>query len=141
VADDHKAVVRRFFDEAVNEGRVEVVDELFSSRFFWQMPFSPQTQHGPEGMKRVVSTLREAFSDFDVRVDELISEGDRVVAVVTASGTQDGEFMGRPASNKTAAWTVIHVYTVRDGTITEGITVADRMAMLEQLGHVPAPAS
>jgi ketosteroid isomerase-like protein len=105
VSDDNKAVVRRFFDEAVNEGRVDVVDDLFSPRFSWQMPFSPETQHGPEGMKEIVTSLREAISDFDVRVDELIAEGDRVVAVVTASGTQDGELMGRPASNKRAAWT------------------------------------
>jgi steroid delta-isomerase-like uncharacterized protein len=141
VSDQNKAVVRRFFDEAVNGGQVEVVDELFSPEFSWQMPFSPETQHGPEAMKGMVSTLRGAFSDFDVRVEELIAEGDKVVARVTASGTQDAELMGMPASNKSATWKIVHVFTVRDGTITDDITVTDRMGMMEQLGHVPSPAS
>jgi steroid delta-isomerase-like uncharacterized protein len=138
-ASDNKAVVQRFFDEAVNGQRVDVVDEIFSPDFEWRMPFSPETQREPSAMKGMLSTLHGAFSDFQVKVENLIAEGDKVVAQVSASGTQDGDLMGMPPGNKSASWTVVHVFTVRDGKITEDITALDRMGLMEQLGHVPAP--
>jgi predicted ester cyclase len=61
------------------------------------------------------------------------------VGYVRASGTMSGDFMGMPASGKSAAWEEIHIGRFAGGKMAEHWGVLDRMGMLQQLGFVPPP--
>jgi steroid delta-isomerase-like uncharacterized protein len=136
----NKEIVVRWTDEVLNQGNIDVVDELFAEDFSWEMPFNPGPLHGPEAMKETVSAFRAAFSDFAVDVEDVLAEGDKVALKYTASGTNDGEMMGAPATGESAEWRVMHVFTLRDGKIVDDVTILDRMGLMEQLGQAQRPA-
>src|SRR5919109_2687113 len=125
MSEENKAVVRRWADEVVNQGKLDLVDELFAEDFNWVMPFNPEPLHGPEAMKQTVTTFRTAFPDLRIEIEELVAEGDKVVAKYTASGTNDGEMMGSPPTGKPARWGVIHLITFRDGMVADDVTVME----------------
>ena len=71
-------------------------------------------------------------------VEDLIGEGDRVVARVTTSGTHGGEFMGSPATGKRISVQEVDIFRIEDGRIAEGWTAVDFFGMLTQLGLLPS---
>jgi steroid delta-isomerase-like uncharacterized protein len=131
----NKEVVLRWADEVLGEGKVEVVDELMADDFTWRMPFNREPLRGPGAMKEIVTAFLAAFPDFAVEVKNVLAEADRVALEYIASGTNDGEFMGEPATGNAAAWRVLHIFTLRDGRVVEDVTVLDRLTILEQLGR------
>jgi steroid delta-isomerase-like uncharacterized protein len=139
MSEENKVTARRFFDDVVNGGDLDLIDEQFAEDLAFHMPFSPEPLSGPGSVKLTIAGLRGAFSDFKVVVEDLIAEGDIVVARLTASGTNDGELMGLPATNRPASWSVIHVMKFQDGKIVEDRVQGDRMGLMEQLGHIQPP--
>jgi predicted ester cyclase len=57
----------------------------------------------------------------------------------TFHGTQEGPFMGIPATGKEVAFDNIDILTVTDGKITEHWAVGDMLSLMQQLGVVPLP--
>jgi len=64
----------------------------------------------------------------------VIAEGDRAVCRVVAHGTNTGEFMGAPATGKSAEIAIINIVRIQDGKIAEEWEVFDRLSLMEQLG-------
>lgn len=126
----NKAVLRRFFDEIVNRGSVEIADELFAPEFV-------------AGAKQVALMWREAFPDLVLTVDDMIAEGDRVAATVTITGTHKGvlrmgSFPDLPPTGRRATWTGMDLVRIRDGKIVERRSPRDLLRMLQQLGAAPS---
>jgi steroid delta-isomerase-like uncharacterized protein len=139
MSEENKAVVRRWADEVVNQGNINLIDELFAQEFSSKNPFNPEPVHGREAMKEMASAFRTAFPDLAIDVEDLLADGDKVTASYTAVGTNNGEMMGSPPTGKSARWPVIHILTVRNGKIVEDVTVMDRLGLMEQLSQVQVP--
>jgi steroid delta-isomerase-like uncharacterized protein len=140
MSEENKAVARRFFDDAVNGRDLDVIDEIFAEDFVYHVPFSPEPQSGPESIKQVVAGFHTGFSDFSAVVEQMAAEGDTVAIRLTLGGTNDGEMMGMPATNRQAKWSAVHMMTIRDGKVVEDRVLLDRVGMMEQLGQAPAPS-
>lgn len=140
MSEQNKTVIRRYIEDVVNRGDLDLVDELYAEQVMFHMPFSPEPLHGPESIKQTVAGFRTAFSDLSLKIEDLVAEDDVVVAHLTASGTNDGEMMGMPATNQPARWSLVHLITFKDGKIIEDRAFVDRMGLMEQLGHVQAAA-
>ena len=84
---------------------------------------------------------RAAFSDSQFEIEAQFAEGDYVVTRWTATGTQDGELMGMPATGKHVTLTGITIDRFEDGKIAEGWTNWDTFGMMQQLGAVAEPAN
>jgi steroid delta-isomerase-like uncharacterized protein len=69
-------------------------------------------------------------------VEDLIAEGDKVVARITAHGTHEGELFGIPATGKTMRMSAIGMWRIADGKIVEHWYEADNLGMMQQLGVV-----
>jgi steroid delta-isomerase-like uncharacterized protein len=136
MSQDNKAIAKRFIEEMVNQGNLDLADELYTDEFSFHHPFAPEPAKGPDGMKQMVGAFRTAFSDLHLEIDDLVAEGDKVALRLTTSGTNDGELMGALATGKRATWSLVHWMTIRDGKIVEDRAVADRMGLMEQLGHL-----
>jgi predicted ester cyclase len=89
-------------------------------------------------MQAFITMLRAAFPDLHYTLGDVIAEGDRVVQHATARGTMKGDFLGIPATNKSAAWAEIHILRLKDGQIVEHWGSVDQLGMLQQLGLAPA---
>ena len=83
--------------------------------------------------------FRSAFPDLTSKIDVLMAEGDLVAGRMTTSGTQRGEFMGIPPTNKSFTMTEVHIVRIANGKAVEHWGNSDDMSMMQQLGVIPEP--
>ena len=140
MSNDNKALMRRVYDEVINGGNVALIDELVAADFIEHEEF-PGLAGGREGMKQFFTMMRTAFPDLRMAVDDLIAEGDKVVARTTMSGTHKGKFMGMDPSGKQFRVSAIDVIRFADGKAVEHWGLTDAAAMMEQIGAIPAAGS
>lgn len=134
--DENKALVRRFIDEIFVQGRAEAVDELLADDFVshtWR-----STGDGRADLRRAMERLSTVLAGARFTIEDMIAEGDRVVARVTAEATQVGEFMGLPPSGRTYRIGEIHIFRIRGGRVVEHWHQYDQLGMMRQLGAMPA---
>jgi steroid delta-isomerase-like uncharacterized protein len=132
-AEENKALVRRFYDEFVSQGKLEVADEIVAADF---TRHRPGAEPGREGLKQYIAADRATFPDMVVTPEEVLAaEGGRVVVRFTASGTHSGaDFQGFPASGRRATVAGIAIFRVADGKLAELWQQADGVALRRQLG-------
>ncbi len=92
-----------------------------------------------EAHARFAAMVFAAFPDVQYTLNELLAEGDRVVARFRARGTQTGAFPGIPATGKAVAMSAIAIYRVAGGKVVEQWLEYDMLGLLQQLGVIPAP--
>ena len=121
---------------ALNEKDMSAMEALIGNDFVDNdaMPGMPR---GKAGMVEMMQMFVTAVPDLHIVVDQWVSEGDLVVAVMTTSGTQSGEFIGMPPSGKKFSVREIHVAKIIDGKMIEHWGVGNDMSMMQQLGGIP----
>ncbi len=131
--------VRRFYAEVFDPGNLDRVEEMIAPDFVNHAQ-PPESPHGPEGIKQVITMLRTAFPDQRTTIEDVIAKGDKVVIRATYSGTHQGPFMGIPPTGKSFKQSQIHIIRMEDGKAVEHWAVRDDLGMMQQLGVIPAPA-
>ena len=134
-----KAVVHRFFEELINQGQLEVADEIYTADYANYLPGAPEPLRGAEAEKAYVAAWRGAFPDAVMTIEQLVVDGDTAAVRSTFRGTQRGEFNGIPPTGKAATMAVANFLRVRDGKIAENRPIFDALSLMQQLGVVPAP--
>jgi len=137
--EQNKALVRQLVEEFFNRGNTGLADTLLAPDFVEREELPPGIPRDREGVKQLAALFRSAFPDFNVTIDDLVAEGDKVVLRATWSGTQKGEFMGVPPTGKRVSFGVIDILRIADGKFVEHWGQMDSMGMMQQLGAVPAP--
>jgi steroid delta-isomerase-like uncharacterized protein len=135
---DPAASMRRFF-EMVNSGDIDRVADLLADDFVEheELPGMPT---GREGTRQLFKMMAAAFPDMNWDPQDILVDGDKAVARVRFTGTNDGEFMGMPATGKSVSVQVIDIVRFdEDGLACEHWGVFDQMGMMTQLGAVPGP--
>ena len=136
--EQNKALYRRLTDEAWNAGKLEVLDQILSPDFLDHEEY-PGKVPGRDGTKQLIAMTRTAFPDIHTTVDDLIAEGDKVVAISTARGTHRGPYLGMPPTGKPIKLAIIDVFRCANGKIVEHWGLTDALGMMQQLGAVPMP--
>lgn len=132
---DNKALALRPHEEIFNQGKLDLVDQIFAPDFTWHSPgVPPDLPRGPEGLRHFVMTLRSAFPDLYLTVEDSIAEGDRVVNRWVFHGTHKGEFAGILPTGKQVSLTGIDIWRISDGKIAELCQELDFHGLLRQLG-------
>ena len=135
---DPKVSVRRMFDEIINQGKLEVTDELFAEDFVDHGPMGDL--HGREAFKQMVAQWRAAVPDVHCEVSSLIAEGDLVAWLVHTTGTHMGDGLGFPATGKRFETVSANIGRLRDGVAAEHWAEQGMFPMLVQIGVIPVPA-
>jgi predicted SnoaL-like aldol condensation-catalyzing enzyme len=130
-------VVRRFVEEYQGTGDERVALELLAPDFVDRSPFGPFTPDR-DGVLGLFRMLRAGFPDLHAVIHDQLVDGDKVVTRKTFHGSHRGELMGIPATERAVAFDVIDIVRVRDGLMVEHWNVVDAMALMTQLGAVPA---
>ncbi|GGU36804.1 ester cyclase [Lentzea flava] len=136
---DNKAVVRRFLDEVVGQGRFDLADELCAPDVV-NHAAAPERQHGVENVKAVLGFSLAAQPDQRWVERHFLADGDLVVVYGRRDGTwQAPGFRGvpTPQSGKVSV-ELAHMFRLRDGKIVEHWAVRDDLGMLQQLGAISA---
>jgi predicted ester cyclase len=135
--DENKRSVERTFARLFNHGELALADELVSADFL-NHDAPPDAPRGPVGFRHMVTLLRTAFPDIHYETEEIIGEGDKVVARTRMTGTQTGPLFGIPPTGKRVEQEQIHIVRFEAGKAVEHRAVRDDLAMMRQLGLVPA---
>jgi|LakMenEpi03Aug12_release.lakeMendotaPanAssembly.Ray.scaffolds.fasta_scaffold240651_2 predicted ester cyclase len=88
------------------------------------------------GNEEIINQLKAAAPDLTVALDELVAEGDEVVALWHSAGTQTMELWGIPPTDQQLQIRHFTRFTIRDGAIAKAETLTDRMSILAQLRSV-----
>ncbi len=131
-AEDNKAKVRRFFEDAVNKGDLSALDDLIAPDEIGHAYPSDRYQGGIEAAKEFITITRSAVPDVHFTVDLQIAEGDLVTTRWTARCTHHGEMMGLPGTSKPMEVTGIMIHRFRDGKSVEYWSEWDRLGFLHQ---------
>jgi predicted ester cyclase len=129
--EQNKALVRRLF-EALNAG-VEATSAICPEIFAGQ-PFDNTTYAELDAL------LMIAMPDMRFTIEELLADGDTVVARFTTHGAQTRAFQGIPATGAAVTASGIAIYRLAGGKIVEQWLEYDRLGTLQQLGVIPALA-
>jgi hypothetical protein len=78
VSELNKLKVRLFVGAVINEGRLELIDELVTADYVGRLPCIRREVIGPAGVRRLVSSRRSRYPDRYVWIDDQIAEDDRV---------------------------------------------------------------
>ena len=136
----NKATFRRLCD-AVNTGDAELIsktiDELAAPDMLIHTPL-PIEATGAQAAKQVWAMLLRGLPDLHLTIEDLIAEGDKVVARNSITGTHQGEYMGLPPTGKSITYNEIFIVRFAGGRIAETWGVVDVLSQMKQLGVIPA---
>jgi len=134
---DHEETLRRCY-ELLNAGDVDGFGDLLSDDFV-EHEETPGLAPTKDGVKAFFRMYLAAFPDLRMDPVDVLPSGDKVVARLNATGTNTGEFMGMPATGKSVDVQLIDIMRFGDdGLVQEHWGVFDAMAMMQQLGVIPA---
>jgi len=135
---DHAATMRRLY-ERINAGELDAFGELLSDDFV-EHEETPGLEPTREGVVQLFTMYRAAFPDLRMEPQDVLVSGDKVVALLRATGTHQGEFMGMPATGKSVDVQLIDITRFGDdGLAHEHWGVFDALALMQQLGAIPPP--
>jgi steroid delta-isomerase-like uncharacterized protein len=136
---DYAATARRLY-VSINAGDLEGFGRLLAGDFI-EYEVTPGLAPTKDGVLAFFAMQRAAFPDMNMHVEDVVADGGKVVARVRYTGTHHGEFMGMPATGKSVDVNLIDIFTVGDdGLVHEHWGVMDALAMMQQIGAVPAGA-
>ena len=135
-AQDNQALVRRYFEEVINQGKIAVIDEIVAADYVGHVIGSPEVK-GSAGLKQRLTMLRTAVPDVHIAVDDVVAAGDKVATRTTFHGTHKGEYLGSAPTGKTITATGIGIMRIANGKIQENWLAGD---LLQQLGGGPKMA-
>jgi steroid delta-isomerase-like uncharacterized protein len=130
--EENKNIVRRY-QEIYNRNDLDslgavVADDVLTPKML------PGMEPGLEGAKQVHARTLIGMPDWHTEIDDLIAEGDKVVARITMSGTHTGDFWGIPSTGKRVEFTGIYIVRIAGGKIVEHWGEEDGVSLLQQLG-------
>lgn len=121
----NKEVVRRYIEEVINQGKVELIDTLFAPELREQVRGYALGGDNP-------------FPDGYEEIRDLVAEGNRVMARWNFRGTHQGTFFGVPATGKAVEFIGFAVYYLENGQIVDDLMIMDVYGALRQLGATVA---
>ena len=137
MSEQNKSNVRRLFEEVWNQGHVTVADELFTPTYTHHDSSTPDVGRGPESEKKRVTLYRNAFPDLRLTIEDIIAEGETVVARWSCRGTHKGDLNGIAPTGKQFNITGVSIARFTNGKMFEGFVNWDALGLMQQLGVVP----
>src|SRR5215207_10809073 len=110
--EQNKTVVRRFMMEALSGRNVDLADEVLAPNYVNRM-----TGADLAGFKGMLTGLKNALTDTRFEIDDLVAEGDAVVARWTMEATHTGSLMGESPTGKKISARGLTYYRLDNGRI------------------------
>ena len=133
----NKAIIRAFFEEVWNQGDDAAIDRYIAADAAGN---DPDFGVGREGFRRQWRKWREAFPDLHFAIEEMVAEGNTVVARWTLTGTHTGPLLGIPPTGRRIRVGGMSLDHLQDGVLVSGFDGWDNLGLRQQLGAIPEDA-
>lgn len=135
MAGENIALLRRWFDEVWNQGKLETIHELMAVDAVGIGQAGPEVAiRGPREFQPFVEKLRAAVPDMKVIIEDGFESGDKAVVRWSATMTHRGDQLGVAATGKPVRITGMSIVRIRDGKIVAGWDNWDQLAMMQMIG-------
>lgn len=138
---DPKLLMRRFVEELWNGRCLDVADAIFAKDCVTHQLRSgvpvDAVPRGPQAIKEHVAGWIASFPDLHFSIDQMLSEGDRVVMQLLMEGTHRGAWLGIPASNKKIQVRMFTIHRIVRDKIVEDWVLVESLGVFQQLGVLP----
>ena len=136
-------LVRRYFHEVLDQGKVELIEDLFHPQCVMHRPGG--TIVGIDSVRGVAERRKETFSQFEIQIHDIFGSGDRLVVRLSHHGVGGGVWPSRlgnyDVSGKMVSWDAIAIFRFDNHRIIEEWVTRDELGMILQFGLIqPAHA-
>jgi steroid delta-isomerase-like uncharacterized protein len=139
---ENVALMKRWFQEVWNEGRVEPIYELMAENVIGIGQEVPGVIiHNPAEFLVLFNRIRGAFPDIKFTLDDVFGADDKVVVRWSAMMTHTGDHLGMPATNRPVHLTGITIAEIKNGKIIRGWDNWDQLALMQQVTSAAAAAA
>ena len=133
---DHATSARRLYS-LLSDGDIDGFAAMLAEDFV-EHEETPGLAPTRDGVLEFFRIQRAAFPDMRLEPEDVLVDGDKVVARARMTGTHEGELLGMPATGKSVDVQLIDIIRFGDdGLAHEHWGVSDTLAMMQQLGVVP----
>ena len=136
MSEENKTLERRMYEEIYNKKNLDAVEQFYAADWVCH-PWSPGMPSSLDGMKERMKQDFLALPDMQAKLDDMLSEGDKIACRWTATATHKGEFMRMSPTNKQLTMTGVHIDRIVDGKIVETWNYLDMIGIMQQLGMKP----
>lgn len=131
--DANKTVVRRFINEVINTGNIEIINNFIDPNYS-EIHEGKRYPIGLEGAKEHIIGVRLTYPDLHLTIDNQIAEGELVATCITARGTHKGVWLNIKPTEKVITYTGVNVDRVVNGRIVEHGGAANLLVPLIDAG-------
>ena len=135
--DETKAFIRRFYEEVWNRRRYDTAADFFASDSVRHEASGP-VRGGAEGIARNAAAWCAAFPDTHYTVEDVIAEGDKVVARWSMTATHEGEWRGVAPTGRAITFRGVNIHRIQGGKVAEIWNFRDDLGLFQQLGAIPS---
>jgi steroid delta-isomerase-like uncharacterized protein len=140
--EENIALMRRWFEEIWNEGRVQTIYDLMAENAIGIGQDQPGVEiHGPADFVALYNRIHGAFPDIKITVEDAFGAGDKVTVRWSAVMTHTGDHLGIPATKRPVRITGITIAQIEKGKIVRGWDNWDQLALMQQLSTAAAATS
>src|SRR6202035_4316705 len=133
---DNIEIITRF-EHACRAADQATIDELCDPGLVDHNP-APDEEPTLAGFRQKVAGFKAIFPDLVEDLQDIMASGDTVATRWVVTGSQQQEFMGIPASGQPIRVEGMNFYRLKDGRVTDMWTQFDGVALMQQLGAIPA---
>ena len=137
MSEQNKAIVRRLFEELWNKGNLSVAEELYAPNYTHHDPSTPDFGRGPESERKRATHYRTAFPDLKLTIEDIIAEGETVMARWSCRGTHKGDLSGIAPTGKQFTISGVTIARLTNGKLAEGYVNWEALGLMQQLGVAP----
>lgn len=123
-AEKNKAFMRRYFEAISGKDKPRALQDEYIA-------------DSDEELKEHIVFFEAAFPHYELLVDDMVAEGDKVAVRVTFKGTHQSEFMGIAPTGKDVSIPISLIYRIAGSMIVDHWMLADQLGLMQQLGAVP----
>lgn len=133
---ENETFLHRWFEEVWNKRSEEAIDQMLAEDVVGHglIDAEGNTVRGKDSFKNLHRAFLAAYSDFNITVEDVVTEGDKMAARCRVSATHTGDGLGVAPTNQPIEFTGMIIVRVKDNQIVEAWNEFNFMEMYSQLG-------
>jgi steroid delta-isomerase-like uncharacterized protein len=132
--EENKKVAEQFIELTWNQGHFNLARNLVRRDFNYNVSLINQT-FGYDIAAQIIQKIRHSMEDFEVVVEEVIAEGDKVVTQSTFFGTLVKPMFGFQPSSNIVTFAAVSFWQIKKGKIQKLSTLLDTAELMQQMHH------
>ena len=136
-AEQNKALVRQVL-KLIDERNLDEAFELYAVDYIYHGP-GGQELRGRDGIRGLWEVFLVGLPDLQSTIEDMVSEGDKLVLRWRIEGTHTGEFLGVAPTNAEINLGITEIFRIANGQLAEAWDQYDRLDLMQQIGAIPMP--